>query len=128
MRGAWEEWLEFFLEGVAETSDQAADAARRILARFEEDRRRIEGLGRATASALRVHQALQRRPITSIAAAARTIGVSAPTVAKSLTHLAALGIVAERTGRQRGRMFVYDDYLRILSEHTEPLPRPTGVG
>lgn len=54
------------------------------------------------------------------------IGVSAPTVAKSLTHLATLGIVAERTGRQRGRMFVYNDYLRILSEHTEPLPRPAG--
>ncbi len=126
LHGAWEEWLAFFLEGVAQTADQAADAARRILARFEADRRRIEGLGRAAASALRVHQALQKHPITSIPAAARMIGVSAPTVAASLNHLATLHIVRELTGRQRGRMFVYDDYLRILSEHTEPLPRLGG--
>ena len=124
LHGAWEEWLDFFLEGVAQTADQAADAARRILAQFEEDRRRIEGLGRAAASALRVHQALQKQPITSIAAAAQTIGVSAPTAAASLGHLMTLGIVRELTGRQRGRTFVYDHYLQILSEHTEPLPPP----
>lgn len=121
LRGAWEEWLAFFLEGVAETSDQAADAARRILARLEDDRRRIEALGRPASSALRVHQVLQRQPISSIPAMARRVGVSAPTVAKSLHHLTKLGIVRELTGRQRGRVFVYDDYLRILSEHTEPL-------
>lgn len=122
LRGAWEEWLEFFLEGVAETSRQATDTARRILARLQEDRGRIEQLGRAAASALRVHQELQRHPIVSIPAAARALGISAPTVAKSIEHLVELGIVREATGRQRGRVFVYSEYLRILSEGTEPLP------
>ncbi|MFO1037842.1 MAG: Fic family protein [Geminicoccaceae bacterium] len=120
-QGAWEEWLDFFLEGVAETADEAADAARRILIQFDVDRRRIDSLGRPAASALRVHNLLQRNPIISIQAAARTLGASAPTVAKSLAHLTSLGIVRESTGRQRGRLFVYDNYLRILSERTEPL-------
>jgi hypothetical protein len=35
-RGAWEAWLEFFLEGVAETANQAFDAAGRIVALFRE--------------------------------------------------------------------------------------------
>ena len=34
-RGAWEAWLEFFLNGVAETANQAFDAARRIADLFE---------------------------------------------------------------------------------------------
>jgi hypothetical protein len=32
-----------------------------------------------------------------------------------------LGIVRETTGRQRGRIFVYERYLKVLSEGTEPL-------
>jgi hypothetical protein len=85
-------------------------------------------LGRATASALRVHQALQRQPIGSIPIFARQLGVSPPTVAKSMVHLTDLGIVRELTGRQRRRLFVYDDYMRILSERTEPLPPPMARG
>ena len=40
-RGAWEAWLEFFLDGVAETANQAFDAAMRIVALFRQDRDRI---------------------------------------------------------------------------------------
>lgn len=35
-RGAWEAWLEFFLDGVAETANQAFDAATRIVASSSE--------------------------------------------------------------------------------------------
>src|SRR6202050_4885239 len=43
-RGDWEAWLDFFLTGVQETAEQAATAARHILALFEADREKIEGL------------------------------------------------------------------------------------
>lgn len=121
--GSWETWLEFFLTGIKETSEQAAATARRILALFDEDRVRIEMLGRKTASALRLHQRLQVRPITSISAAARHLGVSQPTVSKSIEELMRLGIVREITGRQRDRVYAYERYLAILNEGTEPLPR-----
>ena len=122
-RGDWETWLEFFLEGVVETSMQAADAAREILNVFDDDRCRIEGLGRPAASALRVHQLLQQKPIIAIPDAAQRLGISAPTVSKSVQHMERLGILREITGKQRGRLFVYDEYLGILSRGTEPLPR-----
>ena len=80
--GDWEGWLEFFLEGVTETSIQAADAAREILNLFAADRRRIEELGRPAASALRVHQLLLTKPIVSVPDAAKRLGLSAPTVRK----------------------------------------------
>ena len=120
-RGDWEAWLDFFLVGVRQTADQAAAAARRIIVLFEDDKRKIEALGRPAASVLRVFQHMQRNPIVSIPAAAQKIGISAPTVAKSIDHMIKLGILREVTGRERHRLFVYEAYLTILNEGTEPI-------
>jgi Fic family protein len=119
-KGEWETWLEFFLAGVRDTAEQAAAAARRILVVFDDDHRKIEALGRPAASVLRVFEHLQRNPIVSIPATAQSIDISAPTVAKSLDHMRRLGMLREITGRQRHRLFVYDAYLAILNEGTEP--------
>jgi Fic family protein len=122
-KGDWEVWLAFFLEGVAETSVQAANAAREILNLFDADRHRIEALGRPAASALRVHELLQTKPITTIPDASKRLGISAPTVAKSLQHLVEIGIAEEITGKQRRRIFAYPGYLRIMERGTEPLSK-----
>lgn len=120
-RGEWEAWLEFFLTGVAETSRQAADTAAELLQMFDADAKRIEKLGRPAASALRVHQLLQQRPFIAVAEAARSLGISPPTIRKSIAHLERLGIVHEVTGRHRDRVFAYRDYMTILNRGTEPL-------
>ena len=119
--GNWEAWIEFFLRGVKETSDQAVNAARRIIALMDDDRRKIEGLGRPAASVLRVHQYAQTHPILSIASTAEQIGITFPTVASSIEHMQQLGILRETTGRQRHRLYTYQNYLDILNEGTEPL-------
>lgn len=119
--GDWETWLAFFLTGVRDTAEQAANAARRTLALFQEHRRKIETLGRPAASVLRVFEHMQHMPIVSIPGAAEKIGISAPTVAKSLEHMQRLGLLRETTGRQRHRLFVYDAYLAMLNEGTEPV-------
>ncbi len=121
LEGAWEEWLQFFLIGVRETADQAANAAKRILQLFERDRRRMEAHGRVNSSTLRIHQLLQAKPLLTIAEASHRVGLSAPTVAASLAALAEVGIVREITGRKRNRVYLYTDYLAILNEGTEPI-------
>ncbi|KAI93866.1 cell division protein Fic [Rhodomicrobium udaipurense JA643] len=121
--GDWERWVEFFLEGVIDTSAQAVDTARRLLSLFDTDRQKISGLGRPAASALRVHDLLQRSPIISAPETARQLSMSLPTVLKSIEHLETLGIVKETTGKRRRRLFAYSDYMRILTEGTEPLAR-----
>ena len=70
-KGDWETWLDFFLTGVRDAAEQAA---RRILAVFEEHRRKIEALGRPAASVLRMFEHMQRNPIVSIPAATRAEG------------------------------------------------------
>src|SRR5690606_27714820 len=119
--GNWEAWMEFFLTGIKDSSEQAVSAARRILGLLDADRRKIESLGRSTASALRVHHYAQTHPILSIASAAETIGITFPTVSGAVEQMQRLGILREITGRQRGRLFAYGPYLDILNEGTEPL-------
>ncbi|WP_338262645.1 Fic family protein [Corallococcus caeni] len=120
-RGAWEAWLEFFLEGVAETANQAFEAATRISERFKQDRELINLKSERTSSALRVHELLQAHPyLTSNQLVVRT-GLTAPTVNAALADLEHLGIVQEVTGRKRGRVFAYRGYLAILNEGTTPL-------
>lgn len=103
--------MEFFLDGVKETSDQAVHAARRIIALLDADRKKIE----------RVHQYAQTHPILSIASTAEKIGSTYPTVAGGVDHMQRLGIMREITGKRRRRLFAYGGYLEILNEGTEPL-------
>ena len=120
---AWEPWLAFFLEAVEETAAQAVEMVRKLLELFAEDRLRIGALGRPAGSALRVHGYMQERPILELGAASRALELSIPTVSASVRHLIRLGIVEEVTGRRRGRLFAYRQYLAVMTEGTEPLPR-----
>jgi Fic family protein len=120
-RGAWERWLAFFLEGVAETANQAFETATRIVDLFTRDRDRIGERQERLGSALRVHDCLQKNPMATSNRLRQLTGLSAPAVNVTLSDLQKLGIVAEVTGKKRGRVFAYTAYLAILNEGTAPL-------
>ncbi len=119
--GVWELWLEFFLEGAETTAKQAADTAVELISLFEEDRKRIQSMGRSALSALRVHEYMQKKPLIKIGIAARALNLSVPTVSAALERLKKLGIAKETTGRERDRIFAYARYLEIVSAGTEPI-------
>jgi Fic family protein len=121
-RGTWEAWLEFFLDGVAQTADQAFDAATRIVALFKADRERIAAGARA-ATALRVHEVLQASPYATQQLITLRTGISHPAVNNALSQLTKLGVLEEITGRKRERVFAYRRYLDILGEGARPLRR-----
>ena len=122
-QGAWEEWLAFFLEGTEITARSAAEAAKQILTLFAKDRDRIQKIGRAASSALRVHEYMQKKPLVGIGAVADKLNLSIPTVTVALDHLVRVGIAKEITGKRRARVFGYSRYLKILTEGTEPIKR-----
>ena len=121
-RGTWEAWLEFFLDGVAETANKAFDAATHIVELFKRDRERITAESDRAGSALRIHDLLQQNPFATSNALVERTGLTAPTVNVALADLQRLKIVEEVTGRKRGRVFGYREYLDILNEGTAPLP------
>jgi Fic family protein len=118
--GDWEAWLKFFLTGVKETADQAVQTARKLLSLLNEDRQKIEAKGPA-ASELRLFHHAAARPIFSITSAAEALQQSFPTVSKAVKRLEKCGILSEVPGRRHPRLYSYADYLKILSEGTEPL-------
>lgn len=120
--GTWETWLEFFLTGVEETANSAVETVNRLLQLFELDRAKIETLGRAAPNALRLHQHLQSMPIIGIQHSSKALGLTSATVAKAVQYLEELGILHEVTGKQRDRLYTYQEYLQILSEGTGSLP------
>lgn len=114
-RGAWEAWLEFFLDGVAETANQAFETANRIASLLAEDRERIVAEADRKGSVLQVHDLMRMRPFLTASAAAELSGLTEPTVNAAFAQLQLLGLVEEITGRKRGRIFAYRNYLDILS-------------
>jgi Fic family protein len=121
LAGDWEGWLRFFLTGVQETANQAGETAKALMKLAAADQKRIQTIGKASGSAFRVHRLLQAQPILSIATASEELKLSVPTVTSALRHLTILGVARETTGRKYGRIYVYDEYLKILNEGTEPL-------
>jgi Fic family protein len=118
--GDWEEWIQFFLKGVIETAHQAIETAQLILKLFTEDRKKIEAIGKTSASLLIIHHYLQRFPLTEAKKIVEHCKISLPTANKSLRHLADLGIIKEITGKARNKMYVYQKYLDILNEGIAP--------
>jgi len=118
--GDWEAWLAFFLEGVQLTAEGAVSTAQRLSRMFQNDRNRIEQAGgRRAGSGLRVHDALKSQPILSLSAAHRSTNLSFQAAAAAMELLITHGIAREITGKRRGRLFVYEQYLSILNEGTE---------
>ena len=121
LSGDWEAWLAFFLEGVRATAEGAFSTAMRLSEMFGADRARVSSLGRAAGTALRVHEALMALPIRTIPEVAHHCGLSYPGAAAGVKRLVDLDLVTEIPGDHRGRVFVYDQYLHILTEDTDPL-------
>lgn len=119
--GDWEAWVDFFLEGVETTALGAVDTARRLVALFEEDTRRIQQTGRSAANSLRVLAILRERPLLTLPQLCQRSGMTFPTASKIMAQLVDADIARELTGNRRNRVFSYNAYLSILNEGGEPL-------
>ena len=119
--GDWEGWLGFFLDGVAETAQQAVDTAQRLLALLARDRARIAGLGKRAGNVGLVFEQFARRVASNVPHLVPHVPLSAPTLRAAIAALQELEILNEVTGQRRHRVYAYQAYLDILSEGAQPL-------
>lgn len=116
-KGAWEEWLIFFLQGVLETSQQATETARKILLLRERHQKMItENLERIAANGHRVLDHLFAKPVISVNEVKQLTGISYPAANNLVKKMVKLGILHEATGRRRHRWFVYKPYIDLFYE------------
>ena len=114
LKGDWEGWLQFFLQGVAMTAEEATETAERIFELREQHRAIvIEEVG---AGGLKLLSTLFDRPLVNVNFVTRALDVTFPTANRLVGRFEELGLLREVTGQRRSRRFRYDPYLQLFDE------------
>ncbi|MBE9556084.1 MAG: Fic family protein [Proteobacteria bacterium] len=115
--GDWESWLKFFLEGVAEVSNEATQTARKIVDMREDHRRLIiQRLGRVAGNGINVLEHLFEQPIVQVNKVAELLGVTYQSANALMAKFEEEGLVREITGHVRNRRFSYTSYISLFSD------------
>ena len=109
-------WVRFFLTGVAETATRGRDIFRRILSLRTEVETAILSLGKRAPNAQQTLNRLYRTPVVTAQELEEALKVSKSTVHLLVRDLLQLGILAEQTGLQRGKVFAFERYLKLFSD------------
>jgi Fic family protein len=116
--GDWEGWTAFYLQCVRESAQDGVNAARRLFALLERDRRAVIHHEAATVTAVRLFDHLPEHPIITLPRTIELLKTTKPTAGKAIDALCKAGILGETTGRQRDRVYAYRSYLNVLAEDT----------
>ena len=112
--GDWEGWTRFFLECVREAADDGVRVARELHALVGHDRGRILSHDRSTVAAVQLLELLPSNPVVTVPRAAELLGLTAPPARKATELLESLGVLREISGKRRGRVYAYQEYLQAL--------------
>jgi Fic family protein len=117
--GAWKQWVSFFLRGIIDESEDAISRARRLMALREQYRQRLQRPKQAGASSLGLVDFLFHWPIVSVPEVAERLGMSYPGAQKNVEKLISLGMLEEITGRQRNRLYIAREVIKVLEEPSD---------
>ncbi|MFP4029694.1 MAG: Fic family protein [Candidatus Brocadiia bacterium] len=120
--GDWEGWLEFFLNGVTETSQAATETAREILALRERSRDRVGQELSGSPNALRLLDFAFERPVLSVRMAEESLDCSYGTARNLVGEFEKLGLLREITGQKRNRRYRFDPYIEVFERQSLPSP------
>lgn len=120
--GKWEEWIAFFLRGVAEVAAEAHATAGRIITLREKHRAQLQGVGKSGANLLRLLDLMYEHPILTARIVETYLDVTFPTATSLIDRMDEMGLLLETTGRKRGRRYSYRPYLKLFedSEASDP--------
>jgi Fic family protein len=119
--GDWEAWINFFLEGVAETAANAKSTLVAIKSLFAADDAKIAGLGRSRKSVTAVLACFKQKPLLTIAEITIRVKLSKPTAMGAVIRLGDMGIVNKIIEKKWGQVYGYSGYISLLSPDTESL-------
>jgi Fic family protein len=118
--GEIEQWLEFFLEGVATVAKEATATARAIVGLRESLRERVtQKLGRRSSNANMLLDQLFKNPFVNVRQVEHWLGVSQPTANSLVNDLERIGLLREITGRRRDRRFLLEEYMELFKERDQ---------
>jgi Fic family protein len=113
-RGEWNEWLEYFLQGVARMSEDALSRASRINKKLADWQKKVAG--DSTSTPLRVVELLAANPFITVKGAAEKLDVAFTTAQRAIEKLERLEIVKQKDDAKRDRVYCAQALLDILEE------------
>jgi Fic family protein len=112
--GAWNDWLEYFLIGIARTAQDALSRASRINQILAQWQRLVAG--ESTNTPLRIVDLLAANPFITATGIAKELGIAFTTAQRAIKRLERVGIVKRATDAKRDRVYCAQALLDILEE------------
>ena len=119
IKGEFEEWIKFFIEGICEISEDAISSIQKIIKLKRIDMEKIRNIPKGNISSLLlVYDYLLKHPFLETEDIRRLSDLSKPTINKLLETLIELEILELVEEKKRYKQYVYRKYVDILSEGT----------
>ncbi len=113
--GSPSEWLDFFLDGVAETAESAIATCHKITDLRLEDMAKVQSLGKSAAeSTVKMLQHLYSLPIVGLAEVRKWTGYSKQGAYNVIERLIQLEILSPRGNKDYAQKYEYKRYLDIF--------------
>lgn len=110
-------WLEFFLEGIAETANSGIETCAKITALRDHDFAKMQKLGKKSAeSTLELVRRLFSQPIVGVAEIKKWTNFTAPGAYNVIKRLKDLKILEPLGDADYGQKYIYADYYEIFDD------------
>lgn len=111
-----EQWIKFFLVGVAETARNSKATFEKIIVLRNRCESAIITLGRRAKMGQKLLKCLYSEPIMSAKLIGQRLNLTHPSVNQLLKDFQKIGILKEITGFKRNRLFVFKEYLDLFKK------------
>lgn len=110
------QWLKFFLTGVIETAKKGVQTFDGIMQLRKTIDIKLKVLGNRSGDAHKVIEFLYNRPIIDAQKVAAVIQKTPRPAYKLIENLEQMNILKEITGAERGRLYLFEDYMKLFKE------------
>ena len=110
----WSEWIEFFLEGVIQCSDDAIRVTYKFLDLREKYEQKLKE-SRASRNAIILATHLFSNPVVTIPAAAKYLKTGYPPAKKAVMYLVGAGILEQTGTQKRNKEYVAKEIVDVFS-------------
>jgi Fic family protein len=108
-------WMKFFMKGIIETAQSSVQSLKDILVLKKDcEENRIYHLGKKVGVAKKLLDYLFREPMVDAGKVAAATSLSLVSTYKLIEDFTRLGILKERTGYKRNRIFTFEEYVDIF--------------
>jgi len=111
-----EQWIRFFLVGIAETAEKSKRTFESIIALRHRHEMEILTLGKRAKTGQQLLKILYSRPIVTAKIVGQQMSITHPAANQLLKDFQKIGILQEITGFKRNRLFAFKEYMDLFGK------------